>query len=91
MTNKQLIKTWKNYSIEFKTSKEIKKLTDLFLICWGETNMEEEKVVVFDQGGEQGSPGLFCQCDEDNNCIAFSLDSKNNKVIKSNIGKFIIK
>lgn len=93
MTNKQLIKRWKKLSLKFKTENTTKLMTEMFLICWGETSIDidgkKESVVCFDPGGEQGSSGLFCQTDKNNNCIAIGWDSKNNKSIKSKIGIFV--
>ena len=96
MTNKQLIKKWKRLSLKFKTEKITKSLSEMFLVCWGEKEIEmgdnkKEKVVIFDTGGEQGSPVLYCNVDKDNNCWAFAWNSKTNTFVKSNIGKFVKK
>ena len=54
MTNKELITNWRNLGIKFKSSKEIKSLNELFLICVGESEIDvggkKELVVAFFQG-----------------------------------------
>ena len=93
MTNKQLKRDWRKFSIKFKSSGEVKPMTDMFLICWGGTTMDldgkSEKVVVFDQGGEMGSPALFCQSDKYDICWAFGWNEEKKTSIKTNIGQFI--
>ena len=94
MTNKQLIKSWKKLAIQFKSEKILRPMIDIFLICWGEhdidVNGEQETVVIFDEGSNPGTaPALYCQSDKDNNCWAFAWNSKSNTFVKSNIGKFI--
>ena len=92
MKNKRLIKRWKNLAIQFKSSKETKPMTDMFLICWGnhdiDFNGKKETVVVFDEGSNPGTaPSFYCQSDKDNNCWVFAWNGKT--FIKSNIGKFV--
>lgn len=93
MTNKSLIKNWKNLSLTFKTENLTKSLEEMFMVCWGETTIELEgkkmPVVVFDCGGEMGSPALFCYSDSNDTCWSVGWDSKNDKMVKANIGKFI--
>ena len=93
MKNKTLITNWKKYSIQFKISQEIKKMDDMFMICWGEKEIDidgtKEKLVIFDEGGEQGSPSLWCHSDKNNLCWAFAWDSNKKKAVKINIGKFV--
>lgn len=94
MTNNQLIKHWKNLSIQFKSSKKVTPLTDMFLLCVGEgvINVDggEDKAVVFYQGyDEQGSPAVFFKSDKKDNCFTFGLDTKKKTHIKSCIGRFI--
>jgi len=93
MTNKQLIKKWKHLSLTFNTEKLKRPLTEMFLICWGETEVEvdgkKEKVVLFDTGGEQGSPALHCNSDKDDVCWAFGYNSKTKTYAKAKIGKFV--
>ena len=93
MTNKELIKGWKTLSIKFKTTGEIRPMTDMFLLCWGCTQMDvegkKEETVVFDQGGTQGSQVLFCQSDKDDACWAFGWNEEKKTSIKTNIGQFI--
>lgn len=93
MTNKSLVKNWKNLSLKFKTEGATKPLTDMFMICWGETPVELDgkkmSVVVFDCGGEAGSPALFCYSDADDTCWCVGWDSKNDKMVKANIGTFL--
>jgi hypothetical protein len=92
MTNKQLRKKWKSFSIQFKSG-DTRPMTEMFLLCWGETELDCDgkkiKVVVFDEGGMQGAPALFCQSDKDDNCVAFGWDSKKNTSVKSIVGKFV--
>ena len=92
MTNKELIDSWKTLSIEFNSGLT-QKMVDMFLLCWGETKMDmegnKESVVVFDQGGEMGTPALFCQSDVDDNCWAFGWNEEKKTGVKSKIGKFI--
>jgi hypothetical protein len=93
MKNKDLIKNWKTLAIKFKTSGQVRNMTDMFLLCWGETDMDidgkKEKAVVFDEGGMQGAPALFCQSDDQKNCIALGWDERKNTSVKSIIGKFV--
>ena len=72
MTNKQLIKRWKDLSIKFNSEKIPKPMTDMFLVCCGETVLSvgggEEKVIIFYQGyDEKGSPAVFFKSDKKDN------------------------
>ena len=94
MTNSELINNWKNLSIQPVNSKELYKLSEYIMICWGETEVEmtngnKEKIVIFDEGGPMKSSSLWCNSDEENNCWEFVYDVKKNKMEKENIGKFI--
>ena len=93
MTNKQLIKKWKRLSIAFNTEKIKRPLCEIFMICWGETEVEvdgkKEQVVLFDTGGEQGSPALHCNSDKNDVCWAFGYNSKTKAYTKAKIGKFV--
>jgi hypothetical protein len=94
MTNKQLIKKWKNLSIQFKSSKKIIPLSEIFLLCPGEGVITidggEEKVVFFYQGyDEKGSPAAMFKSDRNDNCYAFALDSGKKTHVRSHIGKFV--
>ena len=50
---------------------------------------KKEKAVLFDTGGEQGSPALHCCSDKNNNCWAFGYNSKTKSYMKSKIGRFV--
>jgi len=94
MNNKQLIKKWKGLSIEFKSSKKVIPLTDMFLLCPGEgvINIDggEDKAVVFYQGyDDKGSPAAFFKSDKNDNCYAYALDSKRKTHVRSHIGRFV--
>lgn len=94
MTNRQLIKKWRELQIEFKSSKETIPILQMFLVCVGETEIDvqgkKEVVVGFYQGYDSiGSPAAFFSSDQKNNCFTYGVDTKNNTHIKSNIGKFI--
>ena len=92
MTNKHLIKNWRSIGIKFKSSKEISSLSDLFLVCVGETELDvsgkKELVVTFYQGyDDKGSPAVFFSSDDKDRCWTFA--HKDDTHIKSNIGSFI--
>ena len=94
MTNKHLIRNWRSIGIQFKSTKEISTLSDLFLVCVGESEIDvggtKELVVGFFQGyDEKGSPAVFFQSDTRDRCWTFGYDTKNETHIKSNIGTFI--
>ncbi len=92
MTNQHLIKNWQSLGIKFKSSKETSSLSDLFLICVGETEIDvggtKERVVTFYQGyDEKGSPAVFFTSDDNDRCWTFA--HKDGTHIKSNIGSFV--
>ncbi len=92
MTNLYLIKNWHSLGIKFKSSKETSSLSDMFLICVGETELDvsgiKERVVAFYQGyDEKGSPAVFFTSDDNDRCWTFA--HKNDTHIKSNIGSFV--
>ena len=94
MTNKHLIRNWQSIGIRFKTLKEISSLSDLFLVCVGESEMDvdgkKETVVGFYQGyDEKGSPALFFKSDKKNTCFTFGWDSNKKTYVKANIGEFV--
>ena len=92
MTNQHLIKNWHHFGIKFKSSKETTSLTDMFLVCVGETEIDvsgvKERVVTFYQGyDEQGSPAVFFTADDKNRCWTYAHD--NGTHIKRCIGDFV--
>ena len=92
MTNKHLIRNWRSIGIRFKTSKEVSSLSDLFLVCVGESEIDvggkKELVVAFFQGyDDKGSPAVFFTSDDKDRCWTFA--HLNGTHIKSNIGSFI--
>jgi hypothetical protein len=92
MTNKELITNWRNLGIKFKSSKEIKSLNELFLICVGESEIDvggkKELVVAFFQGyDDKGSPAVFFTSDDKDRCWTFA--HKDGTHLKSNIGSFV--
>ena len=97
MTNKQLVLRWKNLSIKFKSDNSVRPLSDMFLVCLGERKCNifekgnNEKIVIFDEGGkcDEGAPIFFCKSDNHDNCWIYAWDSNKNAFIKSNIGKFV--
>jgi len=94
MNNQQLIKKWKDLSIEFKSSKKVIPMTDMFLLCPGEVVVNvgggEEKAVVFYQGyDEKGSPATFFRSDKKDNCFTYGLDTTKKTHVKAHIGKFV--
>ncbi len=93
MTNAQLITCWKRLGIKFNTTKEVRPLTEMFAVCWGESETEidgkKQKVVVFDEGGEQGSPALFCKTDNKDTCWVCCWDGKKKTGVTANVGKFV--
>jgi len=96
MTNQELVTNWKSLGLKFVKKRKIHKLADVFMICWGECKDEMElkdgskvKVVIFDTGGEMGSPSLWCHSDAEDNCWEMGFDPKSKKSIERNIGKFV--
>ena len=94
MTNQHLIRNWHSIGIRFKTSKEVSSLSDLFLICVGESEIDvggkKELVVVFYQGyDDKGRPAVFFTSDDKDRCWTFT--HKDGTHIRSNIGSFITK
>lgn len=92
MTNKHLIKNWRSLAIKFKASKEVIPLTELFLLCVGESEIsvgnDKELVVAFYQGySESGSPAVFFTSDNRKRCWTFAHKDGNH--IKSNVGSFV--
>jgi len=92
MTNKHLIKHWREIAIRFKSSKEVSSLSDLFLICVGEMEIDvqgkKEPVVVFYQGYDvHGSPAILFTSDDKDRCWTFA--HKDGTHLKSNIGSFV--
>jgi len=85
---------WRELKIKFKSSKEIKNLNELFLVCVGETEIDvqgkKEIVVGFYQGfDEKGSPAILFSTDKKNTCFTYGLDTTKNTHIKANIGVFV--
>ena len=97
MTNRQLIKRWKNLSIRFNTTPLTRPLTEMFAVCWGEHEVEvngkKEKVIVFDEGSDpkQGAPAVFCQTDKKDIFWVLAWDSKKNTYVRANVGRFVKK
>jgi len=94
MTNKYLVTHWKKLGIKLKKHRTVKKMADIFMICWGESEMDmpenkKEKVVVFDVGGAMGNPALFCTSDKEDNCWEYGYDPKKKCTVKRVIGKFV--
>lgn len=93
MTNGQLVKSWKELAIKFNTSNEVTPLTDMFAICWGETETEiekkKEKVVVFDAGNKEGINAVYCHSDKNDRCWICCWDSKKETGVRANIGRFV--
>ena len=94
MTNKHLIRNWRSIGIQFKSTKEVSSLSDLFLVCVGESEIDvggtKEIVVAFFQGyDEKGSPAVFFKSDDRNRCWAFGYDTTKESHVRSNIGMFI--
>jgi hypothetical protein len=91
MTNKYLLENWTNLSLELNDGKKYK-LSEVFMVCWGETDMNigglDKKILVFDCGGPQGAPALFCHSDEENDCWECVLN-KDGKYEEQKIGKFL--
>lgn len=92
MKNKHLIKNWRSIAIKFKSSGEVTPLSELFLLCVGESEIDvggtKETVVAFFQGyDEKGSPAVFFTSDKQNRCWTFA--HKDDTHIKSNIGSFV--
>lgn len=68
MTLKELHAHWKEYAIKFDDDfgYGIRSLKDIFMICWG----EKFGGLLFDTGGEQGSPAYLLKSDDNNNCYS---------------------
>jgi len=95
MTNKQLIKNWKNLGIIPDTDpNEVYPMKEMFLICWGELEVDPDetpsvKMVIFDTGGPQGSPAMWCHSNENNEIIQLYWDDKSESHISKKTGKFV--
>ena len=96
MTNKDIVTNWKTLGIKLKKHRTIKKLSDVFMLCWGECQDELElndgskrKVIIFDTGGEMGSPSLWCHSDDQDNCWEVGFDPETKKSNERIIGKFV--
>jgi hypothetical protein len=96
MTNKDIVTNWKTLGVLLEGEKEPQKLVEHFMLCWGEVQqpieLEDGKkvsVVIFDTGGEQGSPSLWCHSDEQDNCWELYFDPKDEKSKEKVIGKFV--
>jgi hypothetical protein len=92
MTNQHLIRNWRSIGIKFKSSKEFTSLSDLFLVCVGETEIDvngtKERVVTFFEAyDDKGSPAVFFTSDDKDRCWTFAHNDGTH--IKSNIGSFI--
>jgi hypothetical protein len=92
MTNKHLIKNWRKIAIRFKSSQEVTSLSELFLVCVGESEIDvegkNELVVAFFQGyDEKGSPAVFFNSDDKDRCWTFA--HKDGTHVKANIGSFV--
>ena len=92
MTNKHLIRNWRSIGIRVKTLKEVSSLSDLFLVCVGETELDvsghKELVVTFYQGYDvQGSPAIFFTSDDEDRCWTYAHDHGTH--IKRCIGLFV--
>lgn len=92
MTNIHLIRNWRSIGIRFKTSKEVSSLSDLFLVCVGESEIDvggtKERVVAFFSAyDDKGSPAAFFSSDDKDRCWVYAHNDGTH--IKSNIGSFI--
>lgn len=96
MTNKDIVTNWKTLGILLDGDPEVKPLAKHFMLCLGECQDELElndgskkKVVIFDTGGEMGSPSLWCHSDDQDNCWEVGFDPKTEKSTEIIIGKFV--
>jgi|SRR5579862_7034662 len=92
MTNIHLIRNWRNIGIKFRKSKQTSSLSDLFLVCVGETEIDvdgkKERVVSFFAAYDtNGSPAVFFTSDNDNKCWTYAHN--NGTHVKSHIGEFV--
>jgi len=93
MKNQELVDKWQTLNIQLTDDTEIRKMANIFMMCWGETEVDladgtKRKAVMFDVGGEQGNPCLLCYSDDENNCWQVGWEPKTEKVEERIIGKF---
>ena len=79
MTLEELQRDWKNYKIIISDGTEVK-MADILMVCRGSV----KDGLLFDSGGEQGSPALVLKPDEEDNCYMLNTDGGWDKM-----GKFV--
>ena len=96
MTNKEIVTNWKTLGVLLEGETEPKSLAEHFMICWGEVSEPMElfdgkkvSVIIFDTGGEMGSPSLWCHSDEQDNVWELYFDEESQKSKEKVIGKFV--
>ena len=96
MMNEEIVTNWKSLSVLLDGETTPHKISEHFMLCWGECQDGIEmvdgtkvKVVIFDTGGEMGSPSLWCHSDEEDNCWELYVDAESQKSKEKKIGKFV--
>ena len=96
MTNQDIVTNWKTLGVLLNGEKEPQKLVNHFMLCWGEVQDPIElfdgrkvNVVIFDSGGEMGSPSLWVHSDDEDNCWELYFDPSDEKSKEKCIGRFV--
>lgn len=89
MTNQQLCSQWKSYSLQLEGDPDPIRLSDLFVLCQGTTDLPGELGVIFDANLESGAPAKIYKTNEYNDCFEARYNNARKRFDFVKIGKFV--
>ncbi|MEK7067190.1 MAG: hypothetical protein AAB950_00090 [Patescibacteria group bacterium] len=69
MTLDELYRDWRKYAIDLLECSDQVLLSDAYMLC-----IKYEDGLLFDSGGERGSPAIILKCDDEGLCYCKTFD-----------------